>query len=221
MRRQMKEVQLLEGRANLLAADAAEAEGVSGGEDAAAAALDKATGVYREERRAYRMLKRQAILGRAERALQMLVRVMLTREGLWRLWLQQECQADTRVEALTGHASPWSDPVMVQPRCRQCIADKSAHRLGLLRVLSQLDNLMHSAGQPPMVQIKTQAVLFWCAQDDVGLPRMSGAGPDGFAFTGFRITLRMQDDAGLPRMVVPDVTSVILLGVRVFIMHGG
>ena len=48
----------------------------SGG-DAAAAALEKATGAYREERRAYRMLKRQAVLGRAERALQMLVRMRL------------------------------------------------------------------------------------------------------------------------------------------------
>ena len=77
MRRQMREVQLLEARANLLAADAAEAEGASGSEDAAAAALDKATGAYREERRGYRMLKRQAVLGRAERALQMLVRMVL------------------------------------------------------------------------------------------------------------------------------------------------
>lgn len=47
------------------------------GDAAAAAALDKATGAYREERRAYRMLKRQAILGRAERALQMLARMVL------------------------------------------------------------------------------------------------------------------------------------------------
>ena len=74
MRRQLREVRLLEARADALAADVAGAEAAFDSSDTAAAALDKATGIYREERRAYRLLKRQAILGRGERALQMLVR---------------------------------------------------------------------------------------------------------------------------------------------------
>ncbi|KAK9846418.1 hypothetical protein WJX81_003415 [Elliptochloris bilobata] len=72
VRRQLREIEQLEAKADALAVDAAQAEAAAGGAGEAAKALEKASGAFREERRAFRLLRQQAIAGRAERALETL-----------------------------------------------------------------------------------------------------------------------------------------------------
>ena len=74
VRRRLREVEALEAKASALFTDAAAAMKAAGGAEAAAAAHEKALGIFREERRAFKLLRQQAVAGRAQRALEMLVR---------------------------------------------------------------------------------------------------------------------------------------------------